>query len=106
MVNFFTQIPDCHSHSCALMDLFISSGISICGTMTFSPLGNSNHVIASVSFDFPSNSKEDAPFHHIAYDYSCGDWDSFCDQLRDVPWKNIFKLGGASAAAIEFCDWI
>ena len=25
--------------------------------------------------------------------------------MRDVPWENIFKLG-ASAAAIEFCDWV
>ena len=25
--------------------------------------------------------------------------------MRDVPWKNIFKLG-ASAAASEFCEWV
>ena len=29
MVNFPTRIPDCDSHSPALLDLFISSGISI-----------------------------------------------------------------------------
>ena len=28
-----------------------------------------------------------------------------CDHLADVPWKDIFKLG-ASAAAIEFCEWV
>ena len=53
----------------------------------------------------PTNSQQDAPFHRIAYDYSCADWDGLRDHLRDVPWENIFKLG-ASAAASEFCEWI
>ena len=85
MVNFPTQIPDCNSHSPALLDSFLSSETSICSTMAFPPLGNSNHVV-SVSIDFPSNSQWDAPFHYIAYDYSCADWDGLCDHLRDVPW--------------------
>ena len=46
-----------------------------------------------------------SPFHRIAYDYSCADWDCLCDHLRDVPWEDIFKLG-ASAAASEFCEWV
>ena len=46
-----------------------------------------------------------SPFHCIAYDYSCADWDSLHDHLRDVPWEDIFKLG-ASAAASEFCEWV
>ena len=25
------------------------------------------------------------PFHRIAYDYSCVDWDGLCDHLRDNP---------------------
>ena len=70
MVNFATRIPDADSHSPALLDLFLSSDDSICSTMTFSPLGNSNHVGSSVSIAFPSNSQQDAPFHRIAYDYS------------------------------------
>ena len=41
---------------------------SICSTMAFSTWGNSDHVIVSVSIDFPSNSQQDALFHHIAYD--------------------------------------
>ena len=45
------------------------------------------------------------PFHCIANDYSCGDWDSLRDHLRNFPQENIFKLGG-SAAASEFCEWI
>ena len=105
MVNFPTQIPDCDSHSPALLDLFISSDANIYFTMAFPPLGNSDHVDVSVSIDFPSNSQRDAQFHRIAYDYSCADWDGLRDHLKDVPWEDIFKLG-ASAAASEFCEWV
>ena len=73
--------------------------------MAFSALGNSDHVVFSVSIDFPSNSQRDALFHRIACDYSCADWDGLFDHLRDVPWEDIFKLG-ASAAASEFCEWV
>ena len=72
--------------------------------MAFSPLGNSDHVVVSFSIDFPINSKQDTPFHHMAYEYSRADWDGLCDHLIDVPCEDIFKLG-ASAAASEFCEW-
>ena len=98
-----TRIPDCDSHSPALLDLFISSDASICSTMTFPPLGNSDHVVVSVSIKFPSNSPRDVPFHRIAYDYSCADCDGLCDHLRDVPWEDIMKFS-VSAAASEFCE--
>ena len=87
------------------MDLFISSDASICSTKAFPPLGNSDHIVVSVSIDFPSYSQRDVPFHCIAYDYSCADWDCLCEHLRDVPWEGIFKLS-ASAAASEFCEWV
>ena len=45
------------------------------------------------------------PFHCIAFNYSCADWNGLCDHLRDVPWEDIFKLG-ASGAASEFCEWV
>ena len=45
MVNFPTQIPNCDSHSPALLDFFISSDASICSTIAFLPLGNSDHVV-------------------------------------------------------------
>ena len=64
MVNFASQ---------TLLDLFISSDVSICSMIAFSPLGNSDHVVVSVSIDFPSNSQHDALFHHMAYDYSHAD---------------------------------
>ena len=104
IVNFPTRIPDCDSHSPALLDLFISSDANI-SAMAFPPLGNSDHVVVSVSIDFLVNSKQDAPFHRVAYDYSRADWDGLRDHLRDVPWQNIFKLS-ASTAASEFCEWV
>ena len=73
MVNFLTWIPDCYYHCPALLDLFVSPDASICSTMAFPPLGNSDHVVVSVSVDFPSNSQWDTPFHPIAYDYSRAD---------------------------------
>ena len=73
--------------------------------MAFLPLGNSDHVIVSVSVDFPTNSQRDASFHCIASDYSLADWDGLRDDFRDVPWQDIFKLG-ASAAASEFWEWV
>ena len=104
MVNFPTRIPDCNSHSPALLDLFLSSNASICSTMAFLPLGNSDHVFVSVCIDFPSNSQQDAPFHRIAYDNSRADWGGLRDHLRDAQWEDIFKIG-ASVIASEFWDW-
>ena len=73
MVNFPTRIPDCDSYSPALLGFFLSFDASICSTMVFPPSGNSDHVVVSVSIDFPINSKRDALFHCIAYDFSCAD---------------------------------
>ena len=73
--------------------------------MAFPPLGNSDHAVVSVSTDFPTNSKRDATFHHIANDYSRTDWNGLCDHLKDVPWEDIFKLS-TSAAAGELSEWV
>ena len=77
MVNFLTTIPDCDSHSPPLLDLLLSSDASIWSTMAFSPLGNSDHVVVSVSIYF--SLKLDALFRCIAYDYSHVDWDGLSD---------------------------
>ena len=103
MVNFPARIPDCDFPSPALLDFFLSSDASICSAMAFPPLGNSDHVFVSVFIDFRSYSKQDGPFHGIAYDYFCDDWDDLRDHLRDVPWEDIFKID-TSAAASEFCE--
>ena len=44
MFKFPTQFLDCDSHSAALLDLFISSDTSICSTVTFPPLENSDRA--------------------------------------------------------------
>ena len=66
--------------------------------MAFPPFRNSDHVVVSVYIDSPSHSKQDAPFHCIAYDYSHADWDGLCDHLRDVPWEDIFTLLASATA--------
>ena len=85
MVNFSTRIPDCDSHGPVLLDFCLTSEASICFTMAFPPLGNSYHVVVSVSIDFLLNRQRVAPFHRIAYDYSRADCDGLRDHLRDVP---------------------
>ena len=74
--------------------------------MAFPPLGNSDHVVVSVSIDFVSNSQWDGPFHRIANDCSYAAWDCHHDHLRDVPWENNFKLSASAAAASEFHEWL
>ena len=66
--DLITRISDCDSHSLALLNLFLSSDGSICSTMAFSPLGNSDHVFVLVYIDLQSNSRQDAPFNRIGYD--------------------------------------
>ena len=66
---------------------------------------NSDHVVVSVSIDFPANSKQDASFHRMAYDYSRADWNGLRDHLRDVPEEDILRLN-ASVAASEFHECI
>ena len=105
MVNFPTWIPDSPDLSQSCSFGFLSSGASICFTMAFPPFWNSDQVVVSVSIDFPLNSKRDALFHRIAYDYSSADWDGLRDYLRDVPYEDIFRLS-ASAAASEFWEWV
>ena len=83
-----------------LLSLFISSDASICSTMASPSLGISDHVVFSDSIGYPTNSKQDAPFHHIVDDYSHVDWDSLCDHLRHVSWEVIFKLSAFAA------DWV
>ena len=76
MVHFPTRIPDCDSNSPTLLHLFLSSDASVCSAMALPPLGNS-HIVVSVSIDFSSESKQDAPCY--SYDYFCADRDGLCD---------------------------
>ena len=105
MVNFPTWIPAWNSHGPVLFHLFISANPSICATVAVPPLGNCNHIVFSVSVDFPSNSKTDILFHGTASDYSRADWDGLCDYLSRsrlklmyisdmIPWVN--KIDGNS----------
>ena len=84
----------------ALLDFFLSADASICFTMAFPPLGNSDHVVVSVII-FTMG----CPISSHNYDYSHSHWDGLGDHLRDIPWEDVFKLC-ASVAANEFCEWV
>ena len=58
-------------YSPVLLDLFLSSEVSICPAVTFHSLGNSDHIVVSVSINFPLKPNGDNPFHCLALDYSC-----------------------------------
>ena len=88
-----------------ILDLFIPSNANICSTMAFPQLENSDHVVVSVSIDFPSNSQRNVPFHHIAYGYSLAGWDGLQDNFGVVLLEDIFKLS-ASAAAGQFREHV
>ena len=55
LVTFPIWITDYDYHSPALLDLILPSDPSICSTKAFPPLENSDHVVVSVSIDYPSN---------------------------------------------------
>ena len=63
--------------------------------LLLTPLENSAHVVVSVSIEFPINSKQDALFHCMAYNYCCTDLNGLVDHLRDVPWEDIFKFSAS-----------
>ena len=76
------------SHSPALLDFFLLP-------LLLTPLENSAHVVVSVSIEFLINSKQDALFHCMAYNYCCTDLNGLVDHLRDVPWEDIFKFSAS-----------
>ena len=65
LLRWLTFLPG----SLTLFELFLSSDASICSTMAFPELANSDQV-ASVSINFPINSKQDDLFYFIPYDCS------------------------------------
>ena len=60
MANFPTWLLG--SLTVTLLNVF-PSDTSICSTMAFPTLWNSDHVVVSISIDFRSNSQQDALFH-------------------------------------------
>ena len=75
--------PCCDSDSLALLDLFISSDSNICSAIAFPSFWNFDHAAISVSVDIAGDSKQDALFQRIAYDYSGLDWEYLRDHLSD-----------------------
>ena len=61
VVNFCTQIYECHAHSTALFDFFLATDPGFCPKQALPPLINSDHV-TSESIDFHVGAKRDAVF--------------------------------------------
>ena len=85
VVNFPNQIPDCDSHSPALMDLlflltlvFALQWLSLYLEILIMLLSQLPLALHLVHNGIP-------PFYHIAYDYFQADWVGLSDHLRDVP---------------------
>ena len=89
MVNIPNWLPDCGSHSDALLDFFLSSDASICSTIHCLP--------TKIKMGRPISS-------HSLWLFRAG-LDGLFDHLGDVPWEDIFKLS-SSAAAKEFCELV
>ena len=88
IVKFPTLILDCDFHSPALLDSFISSESNICFTIAFPPLGNSDHVVVSVVTSI---------LVLIGMVFVII-WEMFNERIS--------LNSEASAAAIEFCEWV
>ena len=77
---------NCDSTRPSLLLLFISSDASICCTIVFPPLRNSDRVAVYVSIDFPWNSQQDAQFHWMTSLVPIGTvfaiiWEMFCGEI-------------------------
>ena len=68
MVKFSSQNFGCDAQSPALLDLCSSFDPRTCFKVAFPLLRDSDHVVISVSIGFPSNSRNHALFHCVAYD--------------------------------------
>ena len=79
MINFFARITGCNFFG------FVSSDPTVCSTVDFPPLENSDHVTVSVSIYFLSTSKGDT-LHCLAFDCHRADWDDLYDHLRHALW--------------------
>ena len=90
-VDFVTRIPDRADHSPSLIDLFLTSNPTICQTSSSSALGKSDHVVVNIQINLCTKAAQESPYHRTVYSYDRGDWDSFRDFLRDVPWPEVFK---------------
>ena len=104
-VDFVTRIPDRADHSPSLIDLFLTSNPTICQTSSSSALGKSDHVVVNIQINLCTKAAQESPYHRTVYSYDRGDWDSFRDFLRDVPWPEVFKLDGEKCA-VEVSSWI
>lgn len=105
IIDFPTRFPDREDQSPSLLDLFLTSNPDICKASGEAPLGNSDHGVVSVLASLNCKASQESPFHRTLFSYERGDWDSFRDFLRDVPWTDVFAHP-AEKCAEEITSWL
>ena len=105
IIEFPTRFPDRSDQSPSLIDLFLSSNPDICNASSEAPLGNSDHVVISVLVSLNCKAAHEKSYHRTLLSYEQGDWDSFRDFLRDVPWSDVFAHP-AEKCAKEVSSWL
>ena len=105
LVDFPTRYARRDDQNPSLLDLFLSSNPNICKVSGSSPLGKSDHAVVDVEINLNISAANDSPYHRTLYSFHRGDWDSFRDFLRDMPWNDIFKLS-ADECAKEVVSWL
>ena len=90
MVNFPTWFSNCDCHSLAILVLILSSNPNIHSTIAFLPWRITDHVIVSLLSSF-KHKRVCLISSYSWWLFLCG-YKWFIDHLRDVSWKEIFKL--------------
>jgi len=105
IVDFPTRFPENDAHSPSLLDLCLLSDPTECHATCFPPLGNSDHVVVSISLQLKAGQPTDHPSHRTSYNYQRADWDSCRDLLRDIPINDILAMP-VDRCASEISEWI
>ena len=91
MVNFPTWIPDCDSHCPVLLGFFLLTQYLFYNYLPSIGKFWSCFCLSCLQLSFKLN--RGCPILSCSlYDYSCADWDSLCDHLKDVTWEVSLNL--------------
>ena len=106
LIDYPTRIPDAENQFSSLLDLFLTSCPDECKpSPPHPPFGTSDHVVISVTVNFPPKQSTEVPFHRTVYRYRKADWDSFRFFLADMPVSRYLQMNASEATAL-ISDWI
>ena len=94
LIDYPTRIPDAENHFSSLLDLFLTSCPNECKpSPPHPPFGTSDHIVLSVTVNFPPKQSTEVPFHRTVYIRSF------------LAVSRYFQLS-ASEATARISDWI